>query len=183
MPASKSHARRVAIIAGITILTMLAAFKGLADNKGEDNDPSPCVVDDGGGCGRPCGPAWGTVLRVIDGDTIELTSGEKVRYLHVDTPETYKQPPECYSEEAKQFNIALIDGRTVALEYDEQCTDNYDRLLAFVCVDGRMVNKLLLERGYADLLIIPPNGKYKAEFQALKDAAQAESAGMWGACP
>jgi micrococcal nuclease len=136
------------------------------------------------GCdgGSTCGPTSASVAQVTDGDTIELANGEKVRYLGVDTPETYGQV-DCYGPEAKAFNRDLVEGKPVELEYDAECRDMYGRLLAYVKVNGQMVNRVLLERGYARVLIIPPNGeKYEQEFRDLEAAARNGAVGLWGAC-
>jgi len=136
-----------------------------------------------GGGGSDCGPTSGTVSRVIDGDTIEMESGETIRYLLVDTPENTSSV-ECYGPEATTFNAELVEGKNVDLEYDEECTDRYDRLLAWVSVEGREVNSLLVERGFGCVLFIPPDGADREEeFNALEDTARAESRGLWGACP
>lgn len=138
------------------------------------------------GCGSPvalCGPTSGIVERVIDGDTIVLTSGETIRYLMVDTPETTSDV-ECYGEEAKQFNTDAVAGKTVYLAYDLECTDRFDRLLAYVTADGQEINRTLVERGYACALHIAPNGNdRKDEFDALEFRARAEGRGLWSACP
>lgn len=136
------------------------------------------------GGGSSCGPSTGVVAEVIDGDTIVLDSGEKIRYLMVDTPEITHGLNECYGLEARDFNSSLVLGYKVRLEYDVQCTDAYDRLLAYVYVDNREVNSLLVERGYACVLYIPPNGKDRVdEFQTLEDLAKGRGTGMWGDCP
>jgi micrococcal nuclease len=130
-----------------------------------------------------CGPSEAVVARVIDGDTVELDGGERVRYLLVDAPESTNGADECYGREATQFNTRLVDGRTIQLEYDEVCTDEYDRLLAYVELDGRSINALLLERGDACVLHIPPNGDDRAaEYEALEAAAKAGTVGMWATC-
>ena len=133
-----------------------------------------------------CGPSQGTVARVLDGDTIELESGEKIRYLMVDTPEISHnagEVAECFADEAKQFNIDLVDGQVVTLRYDTECTDRYDRLLAYVSLDDREINSLLVERGFACVLHIPPNGDArKTEFQTLESQAKQQDRGLWGAC-
>jgi len=117
----------------------------------------------------------------LDGDTIELASGERVRYLLVDTPE--RGSDECWAAEAREFNRQLVEGRDVTLAYDLECEDTYGRLLAYVNVDRRNVNALLVERGYACALFIPPNGREHAEeMSALEDRARDKSLGMWGAC-
>ena len=94
-----------------------------------------------------CGPGAGVVSRVVDGDTVVLQSGERVRYLLVDTPETTNGKHECFGAECRDFNRSLVEGRNVRLEYGEACTDRYGRLLAYVTVDGREVNSLLAKAG------------------------------------
>jgi micrococcal nuclease len=137
----------------------------------------------GGGGGSPCGPSSGVVDRTIDGDTIELESGETVRYLMIDTPESTGGATDCFGENAHVFNDDLVVGKEVTLEYDVECEDRFGRLLAYVSVGGVEVNTRLVERGYACVLHIPPNGDDRVdEFQALEDAAKADLRGMWGAC-
>ncbi|MCA9706615.1 MAG: thermonuclease family protein [Myxococcales bacterium] len=130
-----------------------------------------------------CGPTEAVVERVIDGDTVQLATGERVRYLLIDTPEV-SEPVECYGPEATDFNRTMVEGQTVQLTYDEECTDRYGRLLAYVEVDGRSVNELLLSRGFACVLHIPPNGADRVdEYRRLEEKAQVGQVGLWGACP
>lgn len=135
------------------------------------------------GSGSPCGPTEAKVDRVIDGDTIVLASGEKIRYLLVDAPETTLGHDDCYGSNAAQFNSDLVLGKTVQLSYDVECTDMYGRLLAYVSVDGQEVNKLMIERGYACVLHIPPDGDDRAdEFKMYQLEAKTAMRGLWGAC-
>ena len=131
-----------------------------------------------------CGPPRGLVRNVVDGDTIDLASGQRIRYLMVDTPE--RRGPEgtdCFALEATRFNRDLVLGREVELRYDAQCTDRFGRLLAYVSVDGVEINTRLVERGYACVLYIPPNGKdRRQELLGLEELARSEKRGMWGAC-
>jgi micrococcal nuclease len=130
-----------------------------------------------------CGPSTGTVTKVVDGDTVVLASGERVRYLLVDTPESTGGRSECFGPEASAFNRALTEGKLVQLRYAEACTDRYGRLLAYVMVDGREVNTSLVEHGYACVLYIPPAGESRrTEFKALEAAARHAKRGLWGAC-
>jgi micrococcal nuclease len=130
-----------------------------------------------------CGPRTATVARVIDGDTVELTSGERVRYLMIDTPETTGGKNDCFGAEAVAFNRQAVEGREVSLAYDEVCEDDFGRLLAYVSVGDREINALMVERGYACVLQIPPNGAGRAdEFDDLEYAAKTGMAGLWGAC-
>ncbi|MBX5480246.1 MAG: thermonuclease family protein [Myxococcaceae bacterium] len=135
------------------------------------------------GCGgSECGPSSGVVADVHDGDTITLESGEKIRYLMIDAPEVGSDA-ECYGNEARDFNASLVLAQTVTLRYDQTCTDRFGRLLAYVFLDGREVNTLMVERGYACVLHIPPNGDDRAqEFETLEDQASSEGKGLWGFC-
>jgi micrococcal nuclease len=141
------------------------------------------VLAAGCGGGSPCGPESGVVMRAIDGDTIELESGETIRYLLADTPESTGGADDCFGQEAADYNAQLVEGERVTIEYDVECEDRFDRLLAYVSVGDTEINSLLVERGYACVLYIPPNGEDRVdEFQALEDAARAANRGMWGAC-
>jgi micrococcal nuclease len=91
------------------------------------------------------------VVRVIDGDTIEIAGGAHVRYIGMDTPEIYSEV-EFYGPKAKAKNIELVEGKLVTLEKDVSETDKYGRLLRYVYVDGVFVNGELVRRGYAEAL-------------------------------
>jgi micrococcal nuclease len=137
------------------------------------------------GCGDPssCGPSRARVERVVDGDTVVLEGGERVRYLLVDAPEASRDPEACYAREATHFNRELVEGRMVELDFDGECRDVYGRLLAFVSVGGFDVNRGLIERGYACFSYIAPGGGTRAEaFRSLETEARASARGLWGAC-
>ncbi|HET6613260.1 MAG TPA: thermonuclease family protein [Kofleriaceae bacterium] len=135
-----------------------------------------------GGAGGPATDS-AVVARVIDGDTVELEGGERVRYLMVDTPEITSGKHDCFGEEAKALNDDLVTGKTIELSYDVERTDRYGRTLAYVSVDGREVNTILVKRGYACVLYIPPNGEDREiEFLTLQARAMKEGRGMWGTC-
>lgn len=136
-----------------------------------------------GGGGSVCGPSEGVVAKVVDGDTIDLESGERIRYLLVDTPETTAGKNDCFGQQAVAFNTDLVLGKRVTLSYDVECEDRFGRTLAYVSVDGQEVNSLLVERGFACVLHIPPNGDDRAaEFTELEAGARAAGRGLWGAC-
>lgn len=133
-------------------------------------------------CGT-AGNETAVVSRVIDGDTVELESGEKVRYLMVDAPETTNGKNDCYGSNAVTFNSDLVLGKTVTLVVDVERLDFFGRTLAYVSVSGQEVNSLMIERGYACLLHIAPNGDDRlTEFKALETAAKNANRGLWGAC-
>jgi len=128
------------------------------------------------------------VVRVVDGDTIIVRlagKGERVRYIGMDTPESVKpnSPVECFGKAASAENERLVGGRTVRLEFDVERRDRYGRLLAYIrLADGSMVNELLLRRGYAMTLTIPPNVRYAERFVKAQRAARAAGRGLWGRC-
>ncbi len=132
-------------------------------------------------CNTDGGLKTGTVANVIDGDTVDLDSGERVRYLMIDTTELSSD--DCWATEARQANTDLVLGKEVELEFDVDRKDMFDRLLAYVTVDGVEVNSRLVERGFACVLHIPPNGNDRLnEFLALETAARDANRGMWGQC-
>lgn len=127
------------------------------------------------------------VLRVVDGDTIEVELDgreEDVRYIGVDTPETVKPgtPVQCYGPEASEFNHRLVEDRSVRLEFDRELRDDYGRLLAYVYVGDRFVNGALVRGGYARTLEIEPNTSRADQLARLAGAAGQAGRGLWGAC-
>ena len=119
------------------------------------------------------------VLRIIDGDTIELRDGETVRLLGIDTPEMGFP----FSMEAKLFTMELLSRQDVRLEVDIQERDVYGRLLAHVYVeqeDGWIhVNTEIVRAGLAELLFIPPNARYYGYFQDMLNEALIHRRGMF----
>jgi micrococcal nuclease len=126
----------------------------------------------------------GTVVRVVDGDTIHVRLGErveKVRYIGVNTPEVHhpRKGEEPGGRAAMAVNRTLVDGRKVLLETDVQARDRYGRLLAYVWVGDVMVNAELLRRGYAQVMTIPPNVRHQALFVKLQRDARDAERGLW----
>jgi micrococcal nuclease len=133
------------------------------------------------GCGG--GPDTAKVMRVIDGDTVELEGGERIRYLMVNTPETTGGKNECFGADATKFNSDMVLNKTVELRYDVQREDQFGRTLAYVTVDGMEINRLIVERGFGCVLHIPPNGDDRlAEFNMLEQTARLSMRGLWGFC-
>lgn len=118
---------------------------------------------------------YARIRRVIDGDTVVLEDGRRVRYLGINAPER----DQSYFAEATAFNRRLTEGRRVKLEDDEVPEDGYSRLLAYVYVDGEMVNAELIEAGLAHLLVIPPNLKHYDRLLELERRARAAQRGIW----
>lgn len=119
------------------------------------------------------------VTRIVDGDTVELSDGRKVRYIGIDTPEI-SGTKECFGDEAKAKNQALVENKTVSLEKDVSETDRYGRLLRYVYVDGQMVNELLVAEGYAQASTYQPDVKYQEKLAAAETNARTQGLGLWG---
>jgi micrococcal nuclease len=141
--------------------------------------------------GSPAPFTQGTVVRVIDGDTILVRGGggriEDVRLLGIDTPETVdpRKPVQCYGPQASAFAKHLETGRAVTLRYDRELHDRYGRFLAYVWLAGRrpvFVNAVLVQRGYARSYPFPPNTAHAVLFADLERAAAVAGRGLWRAC-
>ena len=124
------------------------------------------------------------VRKVIDGDTIELQDGRKVRYIEVNTPETVhpNKKVECFGKEASNFNKKLVEGKEVELEKDVSEADRYGRLLRYVYVNGLFVNEYLVKEGYANISTFPPDVKYKDLFINAEGQAREGNKGLWSRC-
>lgn len=128
-----------------------------------------------------------TVVRVIDGDTIDVRydDGEhRVRLLNIDTPET-KHPGkavECLGPEATSYLAdQLLPGDVVRLEYDVERHDRYDRELAGVFEDDVLINAEIARRGLGIPVLFEPNRKFLDEVTAAYEEAKAAGAGMFSA--
>ncbi len=135
------------------------------------------------------------VTRAVDGDTLVLETGERVRLIGIDTPEMHesnklykdarrsRESVAAIKEMGKrswQFTRALVEGKRVRLEFDVEKLDRYDRILAYVYLkDGTFVNAEIVKAGYASLLTYPPNVKYADLFRNLYEEARLNRRGLW----
>ena len=159
----------------IGVLAAAAAAAGVAWVHGSTPSPFPA----------------GTVVRVVDGDTI-LVRGpggrtEDVRLIGIDTPETVdpRRPVGCFGPEASAYAKHLLSGRRVLLRYDRELHDRYGRFLAYVWLSGSrqlFVNAELVRRGYARSYPFPPNTAHAGLFAALERRAALAGRGLWSAC-
>lgn len=127
------------------------------------------------------------VKKVVDGDTLEVSGGERVRLIGVDTPESVApdRPVGCFGKEASRFTASVVPpGTPVRLVGDVEQRDRFGRLLAYVYrqADGLFVNAELLRQGFAQLLTIPPNIAHTDELAAIARQAREGSQGLWAAC-
>jgi len=127
-------------------------------------------------CGSP--PDTARVIDVIDGDTIIIAGGYRVRYIGIDTPEVHPEV-EDYGIEAWQANRQLVEGKDVRLEKDVSETDKYGRLLRYVWVDNTLVEAELVRQGLARAKAYPPDTKYQDYLEQLEVEARNAGRGMW----
>ncbi|MCQ4087678.1 thermonuclease family protein [Saccharibacillus sp. JS10] len=126
-----------------------------------------------------------TVERIVDGDTVIVNladgSRERVRMLLIDTPETKKEgtPVQPFGLEASEYTKKLLTGKSVELEFDQEQRDQYDRMLAYIYLDNKMVNTELLEKGLARVVVYQPNDKYIDEFRDIQAKAKKAKIGVW----
>lgn len=125
------------------------------------------------------------VVRVVDGDTIIVEmdgANERIRLIGIDSPESVHPDEDRnteYGRIAAEFTANQLEGKTVTLEFDVEERDQYDRILAYVYLDGKMFNKILLEEGHAKVTTYPPNVRYADSFVALQKQAQKNRKGIW----
>ncbi len=134
----------------------------------------------------------GRVVRAVDGDTLEVAlddgATETVRLIGVDTPETVKPdtPVQCFGPRASAFEHRTVEGRRVRLLTGVEPRDVYDRLLAYVWVEGphrpRFLEVELLRRGLARTLTFHPNDRFADRFEMLEQKSSEAGKGLWNAC-
>ena len=115
------------------------------------------------------------VAQVVDGDTVTLEDGRRVRYLGINTPER-DQP---FYDEAREANRRLVEGKTVWLVLDTQPTDRFGRILAYVWSGDQFVNLELVRQGFANAYTQPPNVRYSEQIVAAEREAREAEVGLW----
>lgn len=131
-----------------------------------------------------------TVSDVVDGDTITLSDGSKVRLIGVNTPESTNKTEE-YGKEASDYTTTALKGKTVYLQKDVSETDRYGRLLRLVWLDiptsvsdeneirEKMFNAKLVLDGYAEPSTYDPDVAYSEFFKDFAREARESSTGLW----
>ncbi len=116
------------------------------------------------------------VTYVVDGDTLDIDTGERVRLICIDTPER----GEYYYSEAKDYLKSLTLNKEVKLEKDISETDRYGRLLRYIYLeDGSFVNELLVENGYAKAYPYSPDTTLCPQIQSAESEAKNNNLGIW----
>ena len=142
------------------------------------------------------------VLNVYDGDTLACDINgdgkiqkpkERIRLLAIDSPEMHYSKKnksrngshsqnEPFAKEASLFLKKSLEDKVAYLEFDQKKTDPYGRTLAYVFEGPKtklsICEKILL-KGYATIMFIPPNTKYKSVFSQAETAARQKGLGVW----
>lgn len=168
---------RIAAALAVICLLLIALSQAL----GSEN------VESGATSGAPNA----TVVKVIDGDTIEVSLARKsrlVRLIGVDTPETVHptKPVECFGPQASQFTASQLPEKSaVRLVLDAEPKDRYGRLLAYVYrgSDNVFINHEIARRGFARPLSIAPNTAHSDDMAEAARLARIDNLGIWSNCP
>lgn len=185
------------LITGGTVLVALALYMIFGEAPPNLQEPETgAVVEQQAGANISPGDAENATGKQLidvkfvnanDGDTINvILDGEKkrVRLLMIDTPEMNydKGDPMPYAEDAKEFTLSLLkNAKSVQILFDKGPeTDNYDRLLAYVYVDGVMLQESLIENGYAAMRYInKPNNSLEQELRDIQKNAENAKLNIW----
>jgi micrococcal nuclease len=159
--------RRLWVLIAVLVVAGLATFQrelGPQSRGGERMAPAESDV----------------VVRVVDGDTVVLRSAGKSRLIGVDTPEVFGGQ-ECFGREASAFARRILrPGLRVRVERDVEERDRYGRALVYLRLpDRRSFNELLVARGFAVPLTVPPNVRHAERFRELARLARGRAAGLW----
>ncbi len=182
----------IAVITFCLVLFSLACFvPRYGDSPGNTMPvkPSPTApLIAGSECIPANPPEQAQLISVIDGDTIIVTLPGSTRHLHVryvglDTPETYPEM-EPYGKEAADLNKSLLKGaETVYLFKDVSDTDKYGRLLRYVVANDHFINYELVRNGFANVYSYPPDVSCLDSFLRTQRQAREAKTGLWSATP
>jgi micrococcal nuclease len=131
-----------------------------------------------------------TIARAVDGDTLELSDGRKIRLIGVNTPESTNKTEE-YGKEASKYTASKLEGKKVWLQKDVSDTDRFDRYLRIVWLSipsndmneseirSKMFNADLVLNGYAEPSTYTPDVKYSDYFVKFAREARDKDTGLW----
>lgn len=183
--------RKILTFIGLIILALVFIVGVIRLVSGEDNwicqngewvkHGMPSAPQPTGTCGEVKKKLF-KVTKVIDGDTIEIEGGQKVRYIGMDTAEMDDKNPVklCYAQKAFEKNKELVEGKEIRLEKDVSEKDKYGRLLRYVFVGDIFVNDYLVRNGFANAVTYPPDVKHEEQFQQAEKEAREKKSGFWG---
>lgn len=118
---------------------------------------------------------------VIDGDTLIVPPDRRIRLLGINAPEVshYQSPAEPGGEAARDWLRKRLGNDQIIVEYDQEKHDKYQRELAYVFSEDKLINTELLAEGLAVLTLRPPNLRYSKQFIAAQQKAERQQKGLW----
>ena len=176
------------LVVGIVALTLASACGGEpaaepVETSAPADTASPATAPTTTG-GKP-GGTRAVVAAVVDGDTIELRNGKRVRLVQIDAPEAGEG--ECYSRRSTEALREILPvGAEIRLVADPKLDkrDRFGRLLRYVFEGKTNVNLALVRQGAASVWFVDGDrGRYANRLLRTAEAAQANEVGLWGACP
>jgi endonuclease YncB( thermonuclease family) len=148
---------------------------------------SPLTIAETSQCGMTDGLQWATLRQVVDGDTLRLTDGRKVRLIAVNTPELASdhRSDQFLAQEARAATREFFEGdNRVGLKLGVDAHDRYGRLLAHIYrADGKSLSTYLLSRGLAMQVVVPANDWNWRCYQQVEQLAQKQGIGLWQQTP
>lgn len=163
---------------GSAVILGMGAVGGFAGSKLTEKDFGTVQVR------NDCGEVQ-MVERVVDGDTLLMKNGERVRLIGIDAPDR----GECYFKEASTAVKKLVEGKEVRLEKDVSGVDRFGRLLRHVMIpdkDGKQddlnLSNYLVEQGFVEAVNSPPDLRYRRMMVSLQQNAVRENVGIWKEC-
>lgn len=115
------------------------------------------------------------VTHIVDGDTFDIATGERVRMIGIDTPERGKY----FYKESSDYLAGLIDGKNVILVKDVSEADRYGRILRHVYYDDEWINEQMIEEGFAKFVTFPPDVMHVDFFAEAQESAREQKRGLW----
>ncbi|WP_198262768.1 thermonuclease family protein [sulfur-oxidizing endosymbiont of Gigantopelta aegis] len=126
---------------------------------------------------------WAKVSRIVDGDTVHLTDGRKIRFIGINTPEIGRRGARSqpYARKAREALVELLGrDKKIGLTYDKDKKDHYKRVLAYINLpDGRSIEQLLLAKGLAHSIVVPPNDARIQCYRRVEREARDAQKGIW----
>lgn len=178
--------RLVALLAVPLVLLLWRQARAWEWSRATARIPMPTLAE---GRGGPSPPAHGlqrcTVIRIVDGDTLDCRPVGRIRFIGVDAPEHDQNPFGSLAKRALE-GLAPV-GSTLLLQRDKEARGPHDRALRYLWRDRVMINWVMVREGFSVVLTYPPNVRYVDAFRAAADTARREAAGLWAidgfACP
>ena len=158
--------------AALVVVVLLVAFRWWSTFQDPTPSPGPPLLSEG----------EYAVARAVDGDTLELVSGERIRLLGVNTPETVapNKPVEPWGPEAADFSQAFIAAGPVRLTFDQERHDRFGRHLAYAWRGETLLNEELIRAGLSEAVTVFPYSRaMKDRFLAAQRRAKREHRGIW----